>query len=581
MQDAEWEVLERAARTYAAEDPDVRTQRALLAAVDAGDRALVAAAFEPRLEFGTAGLRGPVGPGPARMNVVVCARFAWALGTFLCRRPELAERGVVIGFDARHDSELFARVIEDVLRELGLCCFAADAPVPTPVVAFGVRFLRAGAGVVVTASHNPAGDNGIKLYDDEGMQIVGPWDEEIEALMQAAPRYANGPPAVSVLGSAADRLEAGVIPAYLAELRGRALRFPRGGRLRVAYTPLHGVGLASLRAVLSGPEVELAVVAEQAEPDPDFPTAPFPNPEEAGALDRLLALARSQGADIALANDPDADRLAVALPDGAGDYVQLSGDEVGLLLAAGIHARTGTPPVCVSSIVSSPGLDAWAEGHGGRVVRTLTGFKWLARAACAQPSFTLAYEEALGYCVPPSAHELGVLDKDGLSAAVELCDAVLRAGSGSNLLGRLAELTTEAGVWVCHAASIRLAPEAGPTAAAEVMTRLRQNPPSTLGGELVDAVTDFLQGAATRSPWLGRQDLLRFTAGARIHVLVRPSGTEPKVKIYTHLGGAARGPSIAEFLDRRRELLDGARGITEELRALAALPHQHGAPQTS
>jgi phosphomannomutase len=556
-----WPSLRAQALRYADEDPDPVSQQELRKAVDAEERALVLAAFEPRLEFGTAGLRGPVGPGPARLNLQVCARFAWALGTFLGERPELAARGVVIGFDARRDSLRFARMIESILGGFGLPLWNATKPVPTPLVAFAVRYLRAGAGVVVTASHNPAGDNGIKLYDDEGIQIIAPWDADIEALMQAAPSYAR----MRQCASGARALEAEVAPAYHAQLRARAAAMPLGPRLRVAYSPLHGVGLSTLREVLGGQNVELSVVAEQADPDPDFPTTPFPNPEEPGVLGLLLELARREQVDFAIANDPDADRLALAVPDGTGDYVQLGGDEVGLLLCdALLEGRVG-PPTCISSIVSSPGLDAWTHQHGGRVLRTLTGFKWLARAALSEPGYLLAYEEALGYCsAGPDGHTTP-LDKDGLAAAVDLIAYTARLGSGLALLERLAEISNLIGVWACHPTSLRLPGAVGSGAAAGVMDRLRRAPPTSLAGDAVITVTDFLCDAEQRSPLLGRQDLLVLDTESRARMLIRPSGTEPKIKIYTHIVGAALGSTPQDYLQRRQELSLRARRMSEEV----------------
>lgn len=561
-----WLTLRAEALGYAEEDPDAETRRELEEAVQNDERLAVAAAFEPRLEFGTAGLRGRVGPGPARLNVLVCARFAWALGTFLARRPELAARGVVVGFDARKDSQRFASTVAGILGGFGLPLWTAGAPVPTPLVAFAVRQLRACAGVVVTASHNPKDDNGIKLYDDEGIQIVAPWDTEIEALMQSAPRYQD----MLRSTSGARPLELTASPAYLAQLRAR-LESSHGGRpVRVAYSPLHGVGLTTLRAALPPHEVELAVVLEQAEPDPDFPTTPFPNPEEPGVLDRLLQLARREQVDLAIANDPDADRLALAAPDGDGGYVQLGGDEVGLLLCDALWAEALGPPVCISSVVSSPGLDAWAAQHGGRVVRTLTGFKWLARAALVEPGFLLAYEEALGYCSAAKAGHTTTLDKDGLAAAIDLIAYVGRLGSGLALLERLADLSTSIGVWVCHPSSLRLAGALGSGAAAQVMARLRRAPLASLAGEVVLETTDYLCDAEQRSPLLGRQDLLALDCESGARVLIRPSGTEPKVKIYTHVVGEAFGSAPEDYLRRRQELGVRARRMSEELGARLA-----------
>lgn len=564
MPGADFETLRDQALAFAADDPDPVTRAALERAASEADEPALRAALAPRLEFGTAGLRGAVGPGPARMNLLVCARFAWALGTFLKERPLPTSRRVVVGFDARRDSRRFADVIARILAGLGLEVISAAEPVPTPLVAFAVRAAPAAAGVVVTASHNPAGDNGIKLYDDQGVQIVAPWDRDIEELMQRAPAYAG----MHQESVAPGRLEAELAPVYLASLRARAERWPPRSALRLAYTPIHGVGLDTLARALEGHAVQLMVVPEQAAPDPEFPTAPFPNPEEAGVLDRVFELCGRERADIALATDPDADRLAVGLPDGRGNIVGLSGDEVGLLLADGLFDEPDGPPVCVRSVVSSPALDAWASGRGGRVVRTLTGFKWLARAALDEGSFLLAYEEALGYCPRAPIGHLAPLDKDGIGAAIEFIGCVLRAGAGPLLLERLAQLSTEIGVWVAAAASVRLAGALDRDAAKNVMDGLRRIPPSALCDDPVVQVTDYLEGAEARSPWLGRQDLLEMQTRGGSRVYIRPSGTEPKIKVYAHVVGAASGGTVADYLSRRGELLEQARQLTGELAKL-------------
>jgi phosphomannomutase len=392
---------------------------------------------------------------------------------------------------------------------------------------------------------------------------------EIETLMQAAPRFQDMPQRAPL----SRPLESEVAPAYLAGLEARAARTLADGApvagscLRVGYTPLHGVGLSTLRAALAGQDVLLSVVSEQAEPDPAFPTTPFPNPEEPGVLDRLLELARREQVDLAIANDPDADRLALALPDGSGGYVQLDGDEVGLLLCEGLLEGAVEPPVVISSIVSSPGLDAWATDHGGRVVRTLTGFKWLARAALAEASYLLAYEEALGYCSPGTAAHVAPLDKDGLAAAMDLIAFTRRLGSGLALLERLSQVSVRIGVWACHAASIRLSGALGAGGAARVMAALRAVPPTSLDGDRVLGITDYQKGAELRSPLLGQQDLLAIETESGARMLVRPSGTEPKIKIYTHVVGAALGSSAGHYLARRQELKLRARRMADEVRA--------------
>jgi phosphomannomutase len=564
MSGDDFEILRARALAFAADDPDPFTRATLERAASESDEAALRAALEPRLEFGTAGLRGAVGAGPARMNLLVCARFAWALGTFLNSRPLPTSRCVVVGFDARRDSRRFADVIARILAGLGLEVISSAGPVPTPLVAFAVLAAPAAAGVVVTASHNPAGDNGIKLYDDQGVQIVAPWDRDIEDLIERAPAYT----AMHQASPSPGRLEAELAPAYLASLRARAERWRSRSTLRVAYTPIHGVGLHTLSRALEGQAVELVVVPEQAAPNPEFPTAPFPNPEEPGVLDRVFELCRREQAEVALATDPDADRLAVGLPDGRGNVVGLSGDEVGLLLADGLFDEADGPPVCVRSVVSSPALDVWASARGGRVVRTLTGFKWLARAALDEGPFLLAYEEALGYCPRAPVGHLAPLDKDGLGAALEFIGCVLRAGSGSQLLERLALLSAEIGVWVSAAASVRLGGALDRDAAKNVMDALRRTPPRALSADPVVQVTDYLEGAEARSPWLGRQDLLELQTRAGSRVCIRPSGTEPKIKVYAHVVGAARGATVTDYLSRRGELLEQARRLTSELALL-------------
>lgn len=564
------------ARAWLKQDPDPTTRAELEALVAAGDEDAVRRCFEPPLAFGTAGLRGAVGPGPAQMNRAIVRKVAWALGRFL-QSEGLADRPVVVGFDARPSSGAFARDTVEVLTAQGLSVQFFPEPSPTPWVAFACRALGAAAGVVVTASHNPAGDNGYKVYDDQGIQIVAPWDARIAEAM------AEAPPADRIeLRAGGAVVSQEIVDAYFSGLGAPAAS---ESSLRVAYTPLHGVGLASIERALRG-RAELLVVAEQAEPDGTFPTVAFPNPEEPGAVDALLELAAREGCDLALANDPDADRLAVGVCEG-GRWRRLSGDEVGILLAdhlLGERAGAGQPVVS-SSIVSSPMLDAVARAHGARVERTLTGFKWLCRVpATLRPDerFVFGYEEALGYSADPR-----VLDKDGISAAVRMVElaAALRR-QGSDVVQRLHALYAEHGLWVSCPTSVRVHGNDAQERMTAALARLRRSAPSSLAGLELTSRLDYLVGAAERAPHLGTQDLLQFelvggagSVASAGRVLVRPSGTEPKVKLYVHLraelsaGVESLGTEgLRAAIDQRREALAALGGrVAGELCAAAGL----------
>ncbi|BBZ27068.1 phosphomannomutase [Mycolicibacterium madagascariense] len=485
---------------------------------------------EPPLTFGTAGLRGPMRPGPGGMNVETVTAATWGLAKVLADR-HLGGSTVVVGRDARHHSDAFALATAEVLAAHGFSVVLLPDPVPTPVVAFAVRRSGAAAGVQITASHNPPSDNGYKVYLDGGMQIVPPSDRDIEAAMAAAP---HDVPRSDVMPS-----DTGLIADYVR----RASEVRRGtSPVRVALTPMHGVGgEPALRVLREAGITDVHVVAEQFAPDGDFPTVAFPNPEEAGATDLLLALAADVDADVAIALDPDADRCAVGIPTDSG-WRMLSGDETGWLL--GDYVLTQLDPgvvtahaVVASTVVSSRMLASIAAAHGAQHVETLTGFKWLARGDADLPGSTLvyAYEEAIGHCVDPSA----VRDKDGISAAVLACDLVaeLRA-AGRTPSDALDALALRHGVHVTAAVSV--------PADAHLMQRLRTAPPSRLAGELVE-VSDLL----------GRTDALIYT-GESVRVAVRPSGTEPKVKVYFEIRlpprddvAAARGEA-AERLDALR-----------------------------
>ncbi len=517
--------LRAGAQTWLADDPDPRDRAelaALLAAADgegpAGDaaRADLRDRFAGRLHFGTAGRRGALGAGPNRMNRAVVRAATAALAAWL--RPDAAAAGVVIGCDARHRSSEFAAETAAVLTGAGIRVHLLPQPGPTPLLAFAVRHLAAAAGVMITASHNPPADNGYKLYLADGAQLVPPADEQIAAAIAGLGPLSQIPTG-PLDGPLVTRHGDEVAQAYLAAIT--AASPPPPAPLRVVYTPLHGVaGTLARRAFALAGYPPPHVVAAQAEPDPDFPTVAFPNPEEPGALDLALADARRTGADLVLANDPDGDRLAVAVPG----WRTLTGDQVGCLLGAYLLERTAREPapadrLVVTTIVSSTMLAKIAVLAGARYAETLTGFKWIVRAGDHQPGsrFLFGYEEALGY-----AAGTVVRDKDGLSAALAmLALAAAARASGQSLAGRWDALEQAHGVHLTSQLTVTT------RAPGEVMGRLRAAPPATLGSEPVTGVTDLAAGGTG----LPCSDVLTFRLpGAR--VVIRPSGTEPKIKAY-------------------------------------------------
>ncbi|TDD18838.1 phospho-sugar mutase [Kribbella turkmenica] len=505
--------LRSAAEAWLSEDPDPDTRAELRHLLDAAAADELADRFAGILEFGTAGLRGAVGAGPNRMNRIVVIRAAAGLCAYL-KAKGLTDGPVLIGYDARHKSDVFAQDTAAVVRGAGLEAVLLDRPAPTPVVAFGIRHLMAVAGVVVTASHNPPQDNGYKVYLGDGSQIVPPADAEIAAAIAAV-----GPLAEVPRGDDWQTTGDDLINAYLDRIAELVpADAPRD--LSVAYTPLHGVGRflvedAVARAGFGAP----AVVTSQADPDPDFPTVSFPNPEEPGAIDAALDLARSVNADIAVANDPDADRCAVAVPDQAADrgWRMLRGDELGGLL--GEFLLSSRPDgVAACSIVSSSLLGKVAASYGVEYVETLTGFKWIGRV----PGLVFGYEEALGYCVDPVA----VKDKDGVSTLVRVLQLAARAKSeGRTLLDLLDDLAVKHGLHATDQLSVRVDDLSLITSA---MERLRSTPPTSLGSHTVERVDDLSEGSETLPP----TDGLRYSLSEGARVVVRPSGTEPKLKCY-------------------------------------------------
>ncbi|GMA32158.1 phospho-sugar mutase [Litorihabitans aurantiacus] len=538
-------VLARA-RAWVLDDPDEATAAevtALCAAAEQGDDAAAAELgdrFAGTLQFGTAGLRGVIGGGSNRMNRAVVLRAAAGLTAYLTRT--LAEQGaerprVVIGYDARHYSSVFAHDTAAVVTAAGGEALLMPQEWPTPVLAFAVRHLDADAGVMVTASHNPAADNGYKVYlggrvvtdSGQGAQIVPPYDAAIAAEIAAVKQVAD----IARAPGGWRVLDDDVHTAYLAALAEQPAH-PGVGSLRVVTTAMHGVGGATLTSALVAAGVtDLHTVPEQAEPDPAFPTVAFPNPEEPGAMDLAVQLAGGLEANVIIAVDPDADRCAVAIPAPGhdGGWRRLSGDETGALL--GEHVASGvTQPgaVLASSIVSSRQLASIARAHGLRHRATLTGFKWISRV----PDLAFGYEEALGYCVLPAA----VRDKDGISAALAVVNLLAAARErGSDLQGELDALALRDGLVATAPVTVRVTDLA---LIGEAMARLRTAPPAALGGSEVTRVVDLtgglevpdpdgLNGGAYTVP--GTDGLLLETAdGSR--VIVRPSGTEPKLKAY-------------------------------------------------
>jgi phosphomannomutase len=563
-------------------DPGDRAElRALLAIGDQGGepgraaRAGLAERFAGRLHFGTAGLRGVVGAGPNGMNRAVVRAATAALAGWLRERGPgapgaegAAPLTVVIGCDARHRSATFADEAAAVLTGAGIGVHLLPRPNPTPLLAFAIRHLSAAAGIMITASHNPAADNGYKLYLADGAQIVPPVDAQIEAAITSLgplSQIPSGPLEGPLVTRHGDEMARAYLDAIIAEMRSTGgHRHPATLRpgtpgpppLRFVYTPLHGVAARlALRAIERAGFPAPHVVAAQAEPDPDFPTVAFPNPEEPGALDLALAQARDDGADLVLANDPDGDRLAVAVPGPApsGAWRVLTGDQVGALIGSYLLAGTAAEPragqrLVVTTVVSSTLLSKIAAAAGARYAETLTGFKWIVRAGSAVPGrrFLFGYEEALGYAVGDV-----VRDKDGISAALALLSLAATArAAGQSLLDRWDTLEAAHGVHLTAQVTLQAPAPAG------IMARLRAAPPAALAGQPVTGCRDLFTGAGEPAeageagagldgePGLPPADVLIYRLpGAR--VVIRPSGTEPKLKAYLEIVEPATPPTLA------------------------------------
>ena len=569
-------------------DPDMAAQLLELVERSATDSAAavdLADSFSGELQFGTAGLRAVMGPGPNRMNRIVVRRAAAGVAAHLLDLAATQNAGpyrprAVVGFDARHHSRVFAKESAAIFTAAGIETFLLPTSLPTPVLAFAVRHLACEAGIMVTASHNPAQDNGYKVYlggravaaEARGVQIVAPHDAKIAAHIGAVSVAAQAGDTSNIPLAADGWLVVG--PELLEDYKTAVAalvdkdRFP-SRKLRIVHTSLHGVGHETALAVLRDAGFsDVHAVPEQARPDPDFPTVSFPNPEEPGAMDLAFALAQKVTADLVLANDPDADRAAIgALDPATGQWRKFHGDEVGALLGAHLAARGGSvahsspapsptsdssrQPVFANSIVSSRLLARIASSAGYRHVQTLTGFKWISRV----PGLTFGYEEALGYCVAPEI----VRDKDGMSAGLLLAEmaAGLKA-DGRTLFDVLDDLAVQHGLHVSGQLSIRVTDLGELTA---MMASLRASPLTTLGGSAVAEFTDLSAG----TPDLPATNGLLYLTESGTRVIVRPSGTEPKLKCYLEV--------VAQVSDRkqlsaaRREAAAAVDAVTRDVKA--------------
>ena len=547
-----------AARAWLAQDPDEVTRAELQSLVDAAEAGDAGAAadlddrFAARLAFGTAGLRGRLGAGPNRMNRVLVAQAAAGFAAYLREKagPD-AVPTVVIGYDGRRNSDVFARDSAELFAGAGLRAVLLPRLLPTPVLAFAVRHLDAAAGVMVTASHNPPDDNGYKVYlggADEGAQIVAPADAEIAAHID---RIAAGDIRELPRG-AFEHADESVIDAYVAATAAVAPAPESAAGMNWVYTAMHGVGYETLRRILDAAGYPPpTVVTAQIDPDGRFPTVAFPNPEEPGAMDLAFETASAAGAEFVLANDPDADRLAVAIPAGGG-WRQLTGNEVGLLLgwraarsaaARSAAARSAPGGTLACSLVSSPGLKAVADHYGLDFRATLTGFKWISRA----PGIVYGFEEALGYLVNPET----VRDKDGVSAAVAMLGMIAEArGEGRTLGDLLSEFQETFGFFSSGQVSVRVDDL---SLIGRIMSVLRAPPPAEIGGVRVERVEDLLDGVDGLPPG----DVLRLWLADGSRVIVRPSGTEPKLKVYLDV----RGESAEDAAARLTAIDAGARAL--------------------
>jgi phosphomannomutase len=501
---------------WIAEDPDPTTQSELRRLLELHDEATLRSCFSGFLEFGTAGLRGPLGPGPSRMNRAVVTKTAAGIAQYMKKN---SLHSVVIGRDARYGSEDFTRDTAEIMQGAGFDVFVLPRPLPTPVLAFAVRDLNCDVGIMVTASHNPPQDNGYKVYLGgtvngvryDGSQIIAPADKEISQ------EIAQVPPLPTLKRSQGWKvLDEDIIERYI---RTTAALADAPADLSVVYTAMHGVGTETIEKVFAAAGFSpLILVTEQAQPDPDFPTVAFPNPEEPGAIDLALAKARAVDADLVIANDPDADRCAAAIADSHGKWRMLRGDEVGALLGEYITGAGKKPGVIANSIVSSSILKKIAEAHSYPFQETLTGFKWIAKIS----NLVFGYEEALGYCV--DSHSVN--DKDGISAALALTQLALNLKKqGKTIDAYLDEIWSKYGYHATKQISVRTTSVDDIT---KVLGQIRAHVPESIGEFPVVKFDDL----ETPTDGLPPTNGVRFFLSGDVRVIIRPSGTEPKIKCY-------------------------------------------------
>ena len=539
------------AKAWHAQDPDPETRAELAALIAAENESELQSRFSTRLAFGTAGLRGELGAGPNRMNRVLVAQAALGLAQYLLEHATDEQPSVVIGFDGRKNSDIFAQDSAEIMAGCGIRVLLFETHAPTPLVAFAVKQLGLSAGVMVTASHNPPNDNGYKVYlggSNGGSQIVSPADAQIAAHIDQVARdleFGDMPRDIDI-EFVADEVRA----AYAKHATDAAANLavgdtsaPAPAPLRITYTAMHGVGWDTVEPLFRTAGFKLDVVAEQIEPDASFATVAFPNPEEPGAMNLAFAKARETSADLIIANDPDADRLAIGLPDATSPegYRSLTGDEVGLILghaAAAAAARTGRKGAIACSIVSSSALAAVSTKFDLDFKQTLTGFKWIAKV----PNLIFGYEEAIGYAIDPGHTP----DKDGISAALAVAMLARElAAQGTTLDEHLAALRAEFGFFANGQVSLRFTEL---SEIARLMAALRNNPPAEIDG-VTAKLTDLSEGSAELPP----TDGLRFDLADSRRVIVRPSGTEPKLKCYLQAVGETKSQA-----DELLASLDGA-----------------------
>ncbi|MFO7156889.1 MAG: phospho-sugar mutase [Pseudomonadota bacterium] len=570
------EELRRLASAWAAEDPDPATRLEVTTLLQRDDVEGLRERFGSRLEFGTAGIRGILGAGPNRMNRMVVMRTTAGLAAYLkAKVPDAARRGVVVGYDARHLSLQASQDVASILAGHGIPALVFPDFAPTPLTAFAVRHLGAAAGVMITASHNPPEYNGYKVYWSNGAQIVPPHDRGIsEAIDRVGPLASI--PRMEEKDARAKGLwrdiDGETTRAYLESVARQSVTSDGKDLVEIVYTPLHGVGGAlALRALREHGFTKLHVVQEQFDPDPDFPTVRFPNPEEAGAMDLAIALAQRTGASLVLANDPDADRLAVAVPDPRGGYRLLSGNEIGLLFTEYLLAndpREGERLV-LSTIVSTPGARAIAEHHGARYDEVLTGFKWIANRAMEIEAetgarFVLGFEEALGYSIGTTCR-----DKDGIGAAVIFAELAAHAAArGRTILDELESIWRTHGLYLSRQHSVTLQGEEGKARIDAIMEGLRKDSPLAIDGKRVVLGRDYREGVErdartgeVRELSLPSSNVLSFFLEDGTRIIARPSGTEPKIKYYVDVRvDVAPDVSIAEAEAAGRRTLESRLG---------------------